>query len=110
MKHYGGFRSITLMLFSVASIATLHAQGGGGGGGNTGGGGGAGGGGGTTTPPPTTTTPGNPGGGRSGTQTGIPTPPTQQMPQQPSMPIYVTGRVLLDNGTPPTGQVVIERV
>ena len=56
--------------------------------------------------PPGTTTPGR---GRPSTTT----PPTQQPTQQPQQmpqPIFVSGRVLLEDGTPPTESVVMERV
>src|SRR5262245_41991062 len=55
---------------------------------------------GTTTPTPTT-------------PTRPTTPQPQQQQQQPEMlpqPIFVSGRVLMEDGTPPTDQVVIERV
>lgn len=61
----------------------------------------------------------NPGGGAttpttpSRTTTPTPTTPQQQQTQQPQVmtqPIFISGRVLLEDGTPPDGQVVIERV
>jgi tetratricopeptide (TPR) repeat protein len=59
---------------------------------------------------------GNPGGannpGRGTVDPGnsrIPQQPTQQMPEMPRS-IYVSGKVLMDDGTPPPEQVVVERV
>jgi hypothetical protein len=59
-------------------------------------------------------------GAGTGTTTPTPTAPTrpttptqpqqQQQPEAMPQPIFVSGRVLLEDGTPPTDQVVIERV
>ena len=38
------------------------------------------------------------------------TNPTTQQPQGPQQPIFLSGRVLLEDGSPPTESVVIERV
>src|SRR4051812_35977170 len=64
--------------------------------------GGAGAGSGTTTtsPGPTTTT-------RPTTTTTTPTQPT---PTQPAQPIFLSGRVMLEDGEPPSESVIIERV
>src|SRR6185503_9186881 len=50
-----------------------------------------------------------PGRGRPTTTTPSTRQPTQQ-PQQMPQPIFVSGRVLLEDGTPPTESVVMERV
>jgi tetratricopeptide (TPR) repeat protein len=71
----------------------------------------------------------SPGGGGGGTGTGTPTPgtpgrPTEPFPRQPQpgqqdrmqfpetmqRPIFLSGKVVLDDGTPPPDNVVIERV
>src|SRR5581483_11679237 len=76
-------------------------------------GGGAGGGGGTTT-----------GGGGTTTGGGVGTPTTPTIPTRPptttpstnptqtqqTQPIFISGRVLLEDGNPPSESVVIERV
>jgi hypothetical protein len=69
---------------------------GGAGGGNVGGAGGGGNIGGTTRP-----------GGNIPTQPGI--DPRQQFPEIPR-PIFISGKVMLEDGTPPPETVVIERV
>src|ERR1051325_9375457 len=65
---------------------------------------------------------GKPGGGGTGTglpgrgtQNPFPTDPRQTQQQQPSLdsmtrPIFLSGKVMLDDGTPPPEPVVIERV
>src|SRR5260370_16865414 len=72
-----------------------------------------------TTPPVTTTPPGNPGATTTpGRNPGIPTPgtttnPNDQMnrfPEQQPRPIFLSGKVMLDDGMPPPDSVVIERV
>lgn len=72
--------------------------------------------GGGTAPPPSSA-PGSPG-GTAGTPTGptinrptnIPTQPTPPQTTGVPQPIFLSGRVLLEDGTPPTESVVIERV
>src|SRR5262245_51967078 len=51
-------------------------------------------------------------GSRPTSPTTIPNPnqTQQQTPQSMPQPIFVSGRVLLEDGTPPTDSVVIERV
>ncbi len=65
-----------------------------------------------TTSPGVTTIPST--GTRGTTRTQQPTWETQQQDQFPNMdtrrPIFLSGKVVLDDGTPPTEQVVIERV
>jgi tetratricopeptide (TPR) repeat protein len=99
------------MLLSAATAAVMAmaqeqgapapAGGGGGGGGAAGGGGGnvPGGGGGGNTPRP---------GGNIPTQPGM--DPRQPFPQEIPRPIFISGKVMLEDGTPPPDQVVIERV
>src|SRR5947208_3179859 len=72
-----------------------------------------------TTPPVTTTPPGNPGATTTpGRNPGITTPgrtpsPNDQInrfPEQQARPIFLSGKVMLDDGMPPADSVVIERV
>ena len=107
-------RVLGLVAAGVLSIGIIYAQGrppgGGGGGGGAPGGGSTGGG----------TTGGSTGGGIPGGTSTIPGrnstspfPPTTQPGQQfPSMtrPIFLQGRVMLDDGTAPPEPVLIERV
>lgn len=98
-----------VILAAVLSLALAGASwgqggggGGGGGGGTGGGGGGAGAGGGGTTTPPTRPTP-----------TPIPTQPgntTTPSTMDYQRPIFLQGRIMLDDGTPPPEPVVIEMV
>jgi tetratricopeptide (TPR) repeat protein len=103
MKH-GVLFATVLVLESVSLFAQATGGGGGqspgGGGGSTGGGGAGGGaGGGSVSRPPT-----------PGVPTNIPSRlPSQTTPDMPRL-IYVSGKVMLDDGTPPPEPVVIERV
>src|SRR5438128_9176356 len=72
-----------------------------------------------TTPPATTTPPGTPGATTTpGRNPGITTPgrtpsPNDQInrfPEQQARPIFLSGKVMLDDGMPPPDSVVIERV
>jgi tetratricopeptide (TPR) repeat protein len=101
------FRTLAIVTGLSLTIAPLPAQQGGntgGGGGATGGGGGAAGGGGTPNNPSPNigTVPGN--NGRSNPNINTPFPSDQ------NQPIFITGKVVLDDGTPLTESVVIERV
>src|SRR5437762_5990298 len=65
------------------------------------------------TPPGNTSTPTIPGRNTiPGTQTPTPTNPNDQMNRFPDQqrPIFISGKVMLDDGTPPGDSVVIERV
>ncbi len=94
--------AITLAGALAVGGAFAQTQGGGaGGGGAAGGGAGA---------PSTPTGPGSPGRGTTPTPTAPTTTPGQQTQPNMPTPIFVSGRVLLEDGTPPTEQVVIERV
>ncbi len=61
---------------------------------------------------------GQPGGGQPGTQPGRTPLPQSRMPQDESRttmpdiprPVYLSGRVMMDDGTPPPEPVVLERV
>lgn len=96
---------LVMGLLSAQEPAAPAPTGGGGGGGNVGGGGGnipnpAGGGGNTTSPFPS---------GRP--MPGQPNPTDRsQFPDMGPRPIFISGKVMLDDGTAPTEQVVIERV
>src|ERR1043166_9595627 len=95
---------VRIMLAAAMAILSPSVFGQGQGGGtSTGGGGGATGGGagvGTTpTPAPTRTTTPTP-----------PTQPTQPQQQQMEQPIFISGRVMLEDGTPPPDTAAIERV
>src|SRR5690349_11435324 len=95
---------VALAMLLMAGAGLAQKPGGGGGGAGAG----AGGGGGSTT---------GPGGGRT-TPTlpnpTIPNPNTQQRQNTPfpdmSRPIFLSGKVQMDDGTPPPEPVVIERV
>src|SRR5262245_19909823 len=73
-----------------------------------------------TTPSPTPTAPGNAPGGGNNNPGRNPFPgnnPTQQNPNdqmnhfpEQQRPIFLSGKVMLDDGTPPPDSVVIERV
>src|ERR1700704_5361475 len=73
-----------------------------------------------TTPAPTTGTGGTPTGttgGTTGTTTGRPTTPTNTNPTQPTQPtvsipqpIFISGRVMMEDGTPPPEPVTIQTV
>lgn len=117
MQRFGNWSrlSLTLALAACAQLALAQDPAPPGGGGAPGGGGGAGAGAGTTGG----TGGGFPGGGNTG-QPGrntptFPTDPRQQQPQQRfpdqmQRPIFLSGKVVLDDGTPPPEPVTIERV
>src|SRR3954463_11793149 len=94
---------VVLAMLLMAGAGLAQKPGGGGGGAGAG----AGGGGGSTT---------GPGGGRTTPTLPNPTIPnnnTQQRPSQfPDMnrPIFLSGKVQMDDGTPPPESVVVERV
>src|SRR5262249_7260716 len=98
--------AVPLALCLQLAIAQQPTTGGGGaptGAGGTTGAGGAGGGAERPTP----------GGGRTNTPTLPGTDPRQQQPQMPTdmqRPMYVEGKVMMDDGTPPPEPVTIERV
>ena len=70
--------------------------------------------GGSTAPPRGGTTGGTGAGTTGGSRTPTPTsqnpPPNQPQSTSITQPIFISGRVMLEDGTVPTGQVVIERV
>lgn len=104
---------VRVSMVFVAAALSVSAGFGQGRGGTTGGGGGAGAGGGSTG----TSGPGAPG-GMGGTTPGIgrpsPTTPSTNPRTQPQtqmqQPVFVSGQVMLEDGTPPTESVAIERV
>ncbi len=104
---------LALGSFALTAIAQQQSAppaqtGGGGGGGGTGGGASAGSS--STRPSPTPTPmPGTPGRGQP-QQPGMEQPGRNQTPQmEMSRPIFVSGKVMMDDGTPPPEPVVIER-
>ena len=101
-------RVSTVLVAAALSVSVGFGQGRGG---TTGGGAGAGGSTGTpgagTTGGAGTTTPG--GIGRPSPTTPSTTPNTQPQPQI-QQPVFVSGKVLLEDGTPPTESIAIERV
>lgn len=105
-----GKRASALLVVFLGATVSMWAQEGGG----------QQGGGGTSAPAPTTPTqpspgqpgPGQPGGGRGGQQQGTQEPFGQQRQQMPEFrrPVYLSGTVVMDDGTPPPEPVVIERI
>jgi tetratricopeptide (TPR) repeat protein len=96
-------RVSTVVIAAALSMPVGYSQGRGGA--PAGGGGGTG-----TTGTPSTGTTGTPG---PGTGRGIPTTPsTNPTPTQPTIqqPVFVSGKVLMEDGAPPTESVAIERV
>jgi tetratricopeptide (TPR) repeat protein len=101
---------IRLRIFAFcAAVSVLVWQpafaqrGGAGGGGTTPGGGG-------TAPGGAPPGGGNPSPGRTPTQGPNQTPTTPQPGGQPNAPIFLSGRVMLDDGTPPPNRVAIQRI
>jgi tetratricopeptide (TPR) repeat protein len=106
MLNRGTLSFLALALFGSATLVAQQQGGTGGGGAGQSTGGAAGGGTAPTTGQPST-------GGRGGGGNRFPgtDDPNQRSPiNQPMQPIFITGRVLMDDGTAPGGQVVIERV
>jgi tetratricopeptide (TPR) repeat protein len=104
MELPGGFRiPIIVGTWAFLAVANLPAQ-------QPSGGTRTGGSGGTTTTPTTGGGGGTSGSRSGGGNTGNPSGATpQSLPSMPQ-PVFVSGRVLLEDGTPATGQVVIERI
>lgn len=94
--------ALTGLLLAQEPSAPAPAPTGGGGGGNAGGGGG----GGVTSPNPGSTTSPFPGRTTPGQNPSDRT----QFPDMGPRPIFISGKVMLDDGTAPVEQVVIERV
>lgn len=107
--------SLSLMIMLAAAVALAQDAGGGAAGGGSAGGSSGGAGGGSAGGGATGGSVGGPVGGPVG---GAPTPsrgiPTTPAPSQRTIemprPIFITGRVMLDDGTAPSDRVVIERV
>jgi tetratricopeptide (TPR) repeat protein len=108
MTRIVGVRAISIAA-AVLAVSPAFSQKGGATGGSTGTGTTGTGTTGTGTPGPTTPGTGTTGIGRTPTTT---TPGTTQTPTVPTIqqPIFVSGRVMLEDGTPPTEQVVMQTV
>ncbi len=95
-------RALTVVALSGLWLPMGFTQGRGGGGGSTPAGGGS-----STTGSPTTTAPSP---GRTPTIPNTPTQPTNPQQGVPPQPIFLSGRVLLEDGTPPPETVTMESV
>lgn len=101
----GTLSSFVLAILASAGLVAQQQGGTTGAGQSSGGGAGAGGAAPTTGQPST----GGRGGGGGNRLPGIDDPSRSPI-NQPTQPIFITGRVVMDDGTAPTGQVVIERI